>query len=66
MPELIANQKGCDICAVSCSFSVDHNHKTGAVRGLLCGSCNRALGLFHDNPALLRKAATYLEEGDAK
>lgn len=41
---------------------VDHDHTTGKVRELLCHNCNRALGLFKDNPELLRKAAGYLEK----
>ncbi len=41
---------------------VDHNHETGNLRGLLCDRCNRAIGFFEDNPALLRKAALYLEK----
>lgn len=42
-------------------LSVDHCHKTGKNRGLLCGDCNRVLGLMNDNPAWLRTAAAYLE-----
>jgi hypothetical protein len=42
-------------------LSVDHDHETGAVRGLLCAHCNKALGHFRDSPGLLRYAAEYLE-----
>lgn len=42
-------------------LSVDHCHGSGAIRGILCGGCNKALGLFGDDPELLRKAAAYLE-----
>ena len=41
-------------------LSVDHCHKTGKIRGLLCGSCNRAIGLLGDSKELLIKAANYL------
>lgn len=40
---------------------VDHSHETGVVRGLLCDSCNKGLGMFKDNPKLLIKAIKYLE-----
>jgi hypothetical protein len=46
------------------SLCVDHCHKTNKVRGLLCESCNQALGLFYDNINTIEKAAKYLREHD--
>lgn len=43
------------------SFHVDHDHKTGKIRGILCQACNVTLGKMMDSPALLRQAADYLE-----
>jgi hypothetical protein len=40
---------------------VDHCHKGGNVRGLLCHNCNRALGLLKDSTETLSKAIAYLE-----
>jgi hypothetical protein len=42
--------------------SVDHNHETGAVRGLLCRLCNSMLGFARDDIGILSRAITYLEE----
>lgn len=39
---------------------VDHNHKTGKVRGLLCKGCNQALGLLHDEVEWIQRAIDYL------
>jgi Autographiviridae endonuclease VII len=43
------------------SLSVDHNHKTDEIRGLLCDRCNTGLGKFDDDPSRFRAAAEYLE-----
>lgn len=40
---------------------VDHSHTTGVIRGLLCSSCNMALGLFKDNSTSLKRALNYLD-----
>lgn len=63
---LVEIQDGvCSICfvpidAISCA--TDHDHAGDYVRGMLCRPCNSALGLFKDNPDILRRAAAYLEE----
>ena len=58
---------GCTICGKTIqengkALAVDHDHKTGQIRELLCHSCNVALGEMNDSPELLRKAADYLEK----
>ncbi len=43
-------------------LAVDHCHKTGAIRGLLCIYCNRGLAAYHDKSDYFRRAADYLEQ----
>ena len=65
---LAAQGGGCYICGGGTTrrrLFVDHNHKNGNVRGLLCGRCNNGLGLFRDKLELVRKAADYLENDGA-
>ena len=62
LDRLTAAQAGkCKICQVETALQVDHSHETKEVRGLLCQKCNKGLGLFNDNPEILKIAATYLE-----
>lgn len=61
----LAEQGGvCGICGEENGsghrLAADHDHKTGLIRGLLCHRCNTAIGLFRDDPALLRAAIRYL------
>jgi hypothetical protein len=62
---MLAAQGGvCAICGQPDStgrrLSVDHDHNTGAVRGLLCSHCNRGIGHFKDSTTLLARAIEYL------
>ena len=62
---LLAKQDGrCAICGGllnSKTPCVDHDHVTGEIRGLLCSSCNVAIGLMKDDSVLLQKAAEYVK-----
>jgi len=66
---MLAAQGGvCAICGrepnPNISLHVDHDHETGALRGLTCFRCNQAMGAFGEDPRLLRAAADYLLEHD--
>ena len=43
-------------------LAVDHNHKTGQIRGLLCSRCNRYLGIFEENPEMMNEFNLYLQK----
>lgn len=64
---ILASQGGvCAICGTDKirgfgkRLAIDHCHDTGKVRGILCGNCNRGVGHFANDPALLEAAAVYL------
>ena len=63
---MLAEQRyQCRICRTRLNeqnWHVDHDHGTGAVRGVLCDLCNKGLGQFKDNADLLRAAARYLDD----
>jgi hypothetical protein len=55
--------KNCMICGIFVNgknFHIDHDHKTGKVRGKLCHKCNLGLGMFKDNIDILKQAIRYL------
>ena len=61
--QILTAQDGRCACCLKVSgrtLHVDHDHKTGKPRGLLCSNCNTGLGLFGDDPILLRMALEYL------
>lgn len=67
--ELVRSQNGlCMICRKVPTMGrgkklyVDHCHKTGKVRGLLCNRCNSAIGLFDEDAARMRWASNYVLE----
>lgn len=64
--KLLDKQDGrCAICGRSNrKLHVDHDHDTGAVRGLLCGPCNRSIGVLGDTAEKLMRAVRYLQGGD--
>ena len=63
--QLLLRQKGkCKICGGISNgkrLSIDHDHQTGKIRGLLCDNCNFGLGWFKDNIEVLKRAISYLE-----
>ena len=44
--------------------AVDHDHKTGKMRSLLCNRCNKGMGFFSDDIELFKKVITYLEQSN--
>ena len=64
--KLTAQSGGCAICGGPPGgkgvFHVDHDHKMGKIRGLLCHSCNLMLGQARDDQSILKLAIEYLSE----
>lgn len=63
----IEQDNKCSICGTSFEDTkafVDHDHKTGKVRGLLCTQCNTLLGMAKDDTEILDAAIQYLKNSD--
>ena len=61
---LIAQSGRCATCVRPLRMvHTDHNHETGEFRGLLCPSCNRAIGLLRDDPVVALAVSQYLDRG---
>ena len=65
--KLIKQDNCCAICKTTNPgngryFAVDHDHSSSAIRGLLCNNCNKGLGNFLDDIALLEEAIKYLKK----
>ena len=66
---ILSEQEGsCAICGILegdysqkyKTFHIDHCHKTNKVRALLCGNCNRGIGMLQDDPEITQRATDYL------
>ena len=49
------------IAGLTCNVDLDHNHRTGEIRGWICDSCNTGIGRFKDDIQLLKRAIKYVE-----
>ena len=59
---LLAEQNGCAMCTKpTTNLSLNHDHKTGAIRGILCGRCNSLLGHIDYSVELLRTIEHFIE-----
>jgi Recombination endonuclease VII len=67
---LAAQENKCYLCSIEMQeggkyynrVCIDHNHKTGKVRALLCFKCNVGLAMFNENPEVLIKASQYIQD----
>lgn len=67
--EMLTEQEGkCKICNQPIPegqyLDIDHNHKTGEIRGLICNKCNKGLGFFGEDIKVLENAIKYLKENE--
>jgi len=58
----ICNKVPAGTSHISRRLAVDHDHATGTVRGLLCGTCNTTIGMIEDRPELLDRMRRYLSK----
>lgn len=60
------SKSGCEICGTHKHLHVDHDHKTGQFRGILCSKHNNGLGFLGDNIEGLEKALDYLRNAERR
>jgi hypothetical protein len=59
---LKSQNRSCAICSTENNLCIDHCHKTGKIRKILCRKCNSGLGMFNDDIELIEKALKYMND----
>lgn len=63
---LLSQNNSCKICKIKNqsgkNWHIDHCHKNGKIRGILCQKCNQAIGMVYENIEILENMIQYLEE----
>lgn len=63
---VVENREGkCQICGLVKRLVIDHDHRSGLVRGLICGKCNSVLGMANDCTQTLLAAVEYLRKASS-
>lgn len=60
--EYVMLKQSCEVCGANTGLHIDHDHKTGNYRGMLCRGCNTSLGQLNESPERIRALARYIEE----
>jgi len=62
---MLEQDNKCAICGTEEGrLVIDHNHRTGEVRGLLCDACNCSLGLLKEDPTIIKSLLSYIKNND--
>jgi hypothetical protein len=58
----MALPNSCEVCGGTYRLSIDHNHETNKVRGMLCSNCNPALGLLMEDVRIMENLIAYVQK----